>query len=261
MVRLESGPAKTDSLWNLAFTVLCLGLAGWFFYDARIGYVAKNRDEAHKQMNSLFEKGQALPTEWGENPGDPNAEAAAIRAFNPTRISDIEQRLGPAKLVKPGAPGESIHFFISDYGKIEVPVLNGQVTVAGIKGATWGHTREQAVAQYYWGAIPLLGLLYVLPKLLRSISLRATIDDEGLTYGAKRIPFADMIALRDYSPKGWVDLHFRSDGREQKIRIDNQKIAKFDEIVTMISAEKAFPNPLLEDPDADTDESEESTTA
>ena len=258
MVRLESGPARTDSLWNLAFTVLCLGLAGWFFYDARIGYIAKNREEARRQLNSFYDNGKTLPAEWGENPGDPNAEAAALRAFNPSKISEIEQRLGPAKLVKSAAPGESIYFFISDYGKVEVPVLNGAVTVSGIKGSSWGHTREQTAAQYYWGALPLLGLLYVLPKLIRSMTLRANIDDEGMTYGGRRIPFSDMTGLHDYSSKGWVDLHYRSSGRDQKLRIDNQKIAKFDEIVGLIASVKGFPNPLLEDEESEPEDSAES---
>ena len=63
-----------------------------------------------------------------------------------------------------------------------------------------------------------------------------------MTYGGQQIAFADMVALRDYSPKGWIDLYYKSNGQEKKLRIDNEKIAKFDEIVAALCDVKGWKN-------------------
>lgn len=250
MVLLESGPARTDSIWNGAFTLLCIGMAAWFFYDGAIGWVAKNREVAKQKLTALWDAGQKIPDAWGDNPADPANEAAAVRAANPSKIADVEARLGKAKLVKTSGP-ETVHFYISDYGSVEVPVTNGVIQVDRIRGATWGHTRDDIQRQYYWAILPILGLLYILPKFLRSATLRCSIDDDGMTYGGRRIPFAAMTAFKDYSPKGWVDLHYDTGSAATHIRIDNQKIAKFDEIIALVCEKKGFVNPLLEEDDGD----------
>lgn len=245
MVLLHSGPAKTDSLWNLGFTLLCVGFIGWFLYDATGGYRNKNRAEATTLMRPLYDKNEVVPTEWGEYPLDPVKSAEALRKLPLRQISEVEAQLGaPAKLVKESVPGESMYYFVSDYGKVEVPVVNSLVNVAGIKGNYWSHSAEAIREQYYWALIPLAVLIYILPKLIRSLTLRADIDDNGMTYGGKRIPFSAMVSLRDYSKKGWVDLYYRDGEQESKLRIDNQKIAKFNEIIDVLCAKTGFPDPI-----------------
>ena len=65
-----------------------------------------------------------------------------------------------------------------------------------------------------------------------------------MTYGNERIAFADMVSLRDYNRKGWVDLYYRAGSQEKRLRIDNQKIAKFDEIIELICRKCGFENPV-----------------
>ncbi len=76
------------------------------------------------------------------------------------------------------------------------------------------------------------------------MTLRVVIDEEGMTYAAKRIPFEAMTALRDYNRKGWVDLYYRTDAGQKRLRLDNQKVAKFDEIAEVICQAKNFENPI-----------------
>ena len=45
---LESGPAKTDRNWWIVFTLLAVGMAGYFVYDGAVGYLNDNRDELKK---------------------------------------------------------------------------------------------------------------------------------------------------------------------------------------------------------------------
>jgi hypothetical protein len=65
-----------------------------------------------------------------------------------------------------------------------------------------------------------------------------------MSYGGRLIPWDSMTALRDYSPKGWVDLYHTAQGRERKLRLDNQRVRRFDEIVEAICARKGFADPV-----------------
>lgn len=67
-----------------------------------------------------------------------------------------------------------------------------------------------------------------------------------MQYARTKIPFDAMVSLRDYSPKGWVDLYHRADGggNETRLRLDNQKIKEFDAIVDRIAQEKGWENPV-----------------
>jgi len=73
-----------------------------------------------------------------------------------------------------------------------------------------------------------------------------TIDDEGMVYDGQRIAFADMVSLRDYSPKGWIDLYYRVGEREKRLRLDNEKVLRFDEIVDALCKAKGFRNEVRE---------------
>jgi hypothetical protein len=110
----------------------------------------------------------------------------------------------------------------------------------------WYKSKAEIEQQFYWAILPALPALYFLWRLYKSLTLRAVVDDQGLTYGGVQIPFDKMFALRNYSPKGWIDLYYKDEeDQERKLRLDNEKILKFDEIVAAICQAKGFPNEVI----------------
>lgn len=242
-MRLRSGPARSDTIYFLVFFGICVGLAYWFYRDGSSAWLEHNRKEARKQLTPLMTPGSTLPQTFGGRPT--GAEFKALREKRPTRIEDVRAALGEPFTSKPAADGRgTVEYFASDYGMATVPVSGSVVDPARLDWKTWYKEKGEIDAQFYWMLIPVVFGLYAGYRAIRAATLSATIDDVGLTYGGLRVPFASMTALRDYSPKGWIDLYFSEDGRERKLRIDNTKIARFDEIVAELCREKGFSNPI-----------------
>lgn len=236
-MHLESGPAKTDAIWHIARAVLFIAFALWFVYDGAIRYPARNQSEAVKKlMAPQHFEGAVAWEELSEHPT--KAEFERLRKANPKQRAEVVDALG-----KPQFKREDREYFISRYGYATVPTLaSGRVKAEGMEWSTWYKTRSEVQQQFYWGILPALPGLYFLWLFFKAITLRVTIDDEGMAYGSQRISFDQMVSLRDYNPKGWIDLYYRDGDREQKLRIDNEKIAKFDEIVDALCTVKGFKN-------------------
>ncbi len=242
-MRLRSGPARSDTLYFLVFFGICAGLTYWFYRDGSFAWLEHNRKEARKQLTPLMTPGQSLPPTFGASPT--GADFKKLREKQPTRIEDVRAALGAPFATKPAADGRgTVEYFASDYGMASVPVSGGVVDPARLDWKTWYKDKGEIDAQFYWMLIPVVFGLYAGYRGIRAATLSAVIDDSGLTYGGQRIAFAAMTGLRDYSPKGWIDLHYTQDGRERKLRIDNTKIDKFDEIVAELCREKGFVNPI-----------------
>jgi hypothetical protein len=249
-MRLQSGPARGDAIYFSGFVLLCLFMAGWFYRDYRWGYIEKNRIEARKQLTGPIQAAkQTMPATFGAKIS--KAEFDAAKASG--KIEDIRRAFGEPLLRNESVPGEVLEIYVSDYGRAEVPLRNGAPVADKMTWTTWYKDREEVEGQLYWAMIPLALSLYAMLRLGRAVSLRAVIDDSGLTYGGKHIPFASMTRLTDYSKKGWVDLYYTTAAGEQKLRIDNQKIAKFDEIIDELCREKGFPDPRPQ-PETEPDE-------
>ncbi len=235
-MRVESGPARTDRNWQIVRFVLFLGFTAWFLYDGWIRYPAQNREAAQTALQSLppFDR-QKLA--FDKLPDWSQTEFDAARRMNP-RLEDLHRRFGA-----PTFTDGLDEYFVSQYGYGRVGVQGG--TIASGEWRKWpngGRSREEMQAQPYWGIIPALFALYFLWKLYRAATLHVTVDDEGLSYAGKRIAFADMTSLRDYNKKGWIDLYYRVGEDEAKLRLDNEKIALFDEVVEAICQTKHFKN-------------------
>jgi hypothetical protein len=140
----------------------------------------------------------------------------------------------------------STEYFGSLYGVATASFVNDRLE-GKVEWRAWAKEKSEIRAQFYWALIPLVLAVFFGYRFVQAASLRAHVDDEGLTYGKERVPFSAVTSLSDYSPKGWVDLYYTaSDGRVKRIRIDNQKIAKFDQIVEAIAQAKGFANPVKE---------------
>jgi len=247
MILLESGPAKVDRTYWLVFGILFLGVSAYFVYDGAYGYYNKNREQAEQKLPSYTSLSAAglgkKPTEK-----DFNELVLALKDRPLWRGADVlHAKLGeplPPKK-EPGTASENVDRFASVYGMAIVPYEgNGKVDGPKVQWVSWGKSEDDIREQFYWAVIPFVGALYFFFRCYRAGTLRAVIDEEGLTYGGLRIAFADMLSLRDYNKKGWVDLYYRDGGKEKRLRIDNQKIAKFDEIAELICQKKGFENPI-----------------
>jgi hypothetical protein len=252
MTLLESGPAKFDRNYWIVVSIVFLAVAGYFVYDGAYGYAARNRARAEELLvrwtnlpEGRDERAKALDRLLGPSPTEDDFKR--LQASKPATREQIHKALGNPLPPKPGqtAP-EPVERFVSLYGLATVPIdVQGRVDTANMVWQKWAHTRQEVTAQFFWAILPAAGCVYFLRRVYTAAKLRAVIDEEGLTYGAVRIPFAEMLSLRDYSPKGWVDLYYRAGDVEKRLRIDNQKIAKFNEIIEMLCRKKGFENPLV----------------
>lgn len=234
-MKLESGPAKADRNWQILRAALFLGFGLWFIYDGAVGYPNKNRAEAEKLLQAPPFSGKVRFDDLGDRPTE-----AAFEAFaksGPTRIEQVRQTLGA-----PHFTDGNDEYFISRYGYAKITVRAGLVRPADMIWRKWAKSESDIRQQFYWAIVPVLPGLYFLWKLYKAVTLRVVIDDQGMTYAGRLIPFDKMVSLRDYSPKGWIDLYYQTNGVEKKLRLDNEKVKLFDDIVDAICRAKGFPN-------------------
>ena len=246
---LKSGPAAMDRIYWSVVTVACLAFAAYFFYDGKWGYLKKNRAEAAQRLPALIER-SIDQVELGDSPTQADFEKlkadvqelkASGRAGTPEQV---HQALGAPVHKRHEGPGRTVEYFVSVYGYAAVAINNDRVNPGGLVWTKWNKTKEEIRYQYYWGLIPLVIGLYAALRAYRAMTLQVVIDEEGMAYAGQRIPFEAMVSLRDYNRKGWVDLYYRTDAGQKRLRLDNQKVAKFDEIAEAICQAKDFENPI-----------------
>jgi hypothetical protein len=228
---LESGPATKDRNWQLLRTVIFLGFAAWFLWDGVYRYPHENRTQAEEWLQGHPSAAKISFDALGDAPVQ--ADLDRLRQAKVATRPDVLRTLG-TPTVSDTQNGDD--YFISRYGYIKRPG-SGEPT-----WHSWGKTKAEITGQYYWALVPALLALPFAWKLYRAVTLRVVVDDQGLTYAGRRIAFADVVSLRDYEPKGWIDLYYQSGDRQRKLRLDNEKIARFDEIVEAICQAKGFRN-------------------
>lgn len=243
-MKLESGPAKTDTIWQLVRAVLFLGFAAYFVYDGAVGYPNRNRAAAEQVLQTRPFDGGVKFDGLAEIPD--KVDFDQFRKSHPTvaSLDQIHQAFGV-----PAYVDKTTEYFISRYGyaQVLIPAPGGDVKTGEMIWKPWAKTRDEVKAQFYWAIIPVIPGLWFLWRLIKAATLRVTIDDEGMIYAGQRIAFADMVSLCDYSPKGWIDLHYKVAGstEERKLRLDNEKVLRFDDIVAAICEAKHFKNEVL----------------
>jgi len=235
-MRLESGPAKADRNWQLVRSVIFLGFALCFVYDGALGWPKKNRVEAERKLAAPEPfGGQVKYDSLGETPT--KSDFDKLLRSRPTRLDQVRAALG-----EPTFTDEADHYFMSRYGYARISARGGTITLNPSDWVTWYKTRDEVRQQFLWALLPTPFGLYFLWRLIKAMTLRVTIDDEGMVYAGKRIAFADMVSLRDYNAKGWIDLYYNAGSAQRKLRLDNEKVKLFDEIIAAICQAKGFRN-------------------
>jgi hypothetical protein len=240
-MRVESGPARTDAIWQFVRAILFLGFAAYFVYDGAVGYPNRNRTAAEQALQMRPFNGQIKFDSLREGPDKVEFDTFRKAHLSTATVDQIHQAFG-----QPVYADKSSEYFVSHYGMVEVtlPPPGSDVKTSDMVWKPWPKTKDEIRAQFYWAIIPIIPGLWFLWRLIKAATLRVTIDDEGMTYGGQRIAFADMVSLRDYSPKGWIDLYYKVAGvaEERKLRLDNEKVLRFDDIVATICEAKHFEN-------------------
>lgn len=243
-MRLESGPAKADRNWQIVRAAIFLAFALWFVYDGLIGWPNENREEAKKILENREYEGDVTFDDLGDQPDE--ATLTQLRAGGATTQDELRRILGQPTRVRRDGTGEVTEYYASRWGVISASVKNGRIVPESLAWKKWYKDRGEIRGQFAFAAIPLPFVLYFLWRLYKAVTLRVVIDDEGMTYAGRRIAFADMTDLRDYSPKGWIDLYYKVGESERKLRLDNEKVRLFDEIVAAICEKKGFKNEVQE---------------
>lgn len=247
-MRIESGPAATDRNWRLLQTVVFLGFAGYFVYDGAVGYAARNRAEAEQQLLAPPFEGRIRWEQLGDTPDVEDFER--FRSAAAPTVEALHRHLGEPKLTAVSG-GLTREIFVSRYGRVEVDVTGSQAMPVPPGWKKWFKSRAEITQQFYWAIAPALAGVYFLWRLVQAATLRVVVDGDGLTYAGRRIPLSAMTSLRDYSRKGWVDLYYRDGERERKLRLDNQKVKRFEEIIAALCEARGFENPLPAPADED----------
>ncbi|TWT40978.1 hypothetical protein RAS1_36690 [Phycisphaerae bacterium RAS1] len=247
---IESGPAKGERNYWLVVLTACLLFSGWFVRDGLSGYPNKCIDEARKNIVARMQDKpdrvnvEALIAKLGRTMDQADFDAAVNGVADPAAV---RSKLGEPLHVRPVAPGETVEYFGSIYGMGGVAVRNGQVDATRlVSWKKWFKTREEVVGQLYFAVVPLVFALFPLWKIFKAVTLRVRVDENGIVYGGATIPMSEVVSVRDYHRKGVVDMYYRAGGQERKLRFDNQKVARFDEVVKAICTIKRLPNPIEE---------------
>lgn len=251
-MRLESGPAKGDRYYWGFVALLCVGLTGWFGYDGAVGWPRKNLKEAQRQIPTKLGRSVEGLT-FGERPTQEDFKQ--LVAAKPATLAEVEAALGSTAQHHKTEGDLTTAYVISQYGMAVVPLRSGRVQAAELSWIKWYKNQDEIRSQFYWMLVPAAFGIYALLRFLRAQTLRVAMDDQALIYAGKRIPYDQMTGFENYSPKGWVDLVYRENGAERRLRLDNQRVARYDEVVELISATRGFQNPLravesAEEPDA-----------
>lgn len=242
-MRLESGAPRSSKTYWAAIIVVMLGVTAWFAYDWRSGYAKKNLKTAHKILMDLGLLGESDAPELEAE--FTNRDFRELVAAKPTSPSQVRSRFGEPFKVSSDTSGNAVEHYVSRYGMITVVTTSGRIT--NISWTTWYKGKDEIDAQLFWACVPALAAFFAVFKMFRTMSLRVTLDDSGMTYGGLRISYADMTALTGYNAKGWVDLNHRAGGNEKKLRLDNQRVDKYKEIIRAICEKAELECPLPDD--------------
>jgi hypothetical protein len=224
--------------------VLLAGFATWFAYDGWVTYPSRNLEAARQALPRVVEQ---MPP---PSPAVTKKSAMAVEEDPAKQITlaKLQETWGEPAFLGPApadldAPGRTEAYFVGPYGWVRV-LLVGQMVEDiewhdGAKG--YSDIAVQKLLAFLLGAVALVPLGLILIALPKKYQL----DDEGLVLpGTGRIPYDSMTAVdaADFSKRGIVRLKYRdAGGRDLTAVLDEEKIAKFDEIVAALCKQKGWP--------------------
>jgi hypothetical protein len=250
-MEIVSGVSRR-TVMRLGFMFLLLAIfSGWFVYDGWITYPRKNLEAARQ---AFPQTPKALPQ------ANPAVTAETVKSLRPdgegrVRLEDLQQKWGQPAYLSPSG-GESggtdrVAYFVGPYGWARV---NLDASSAGkIEWREGPKVSSDISVQKMLGVLLGAGAALPLALLLVQLPNRYVLDDQGLTLPKiGRITYDQMtgVDIADFGKKGIVRLKYRgAQGEEQVAVLDEEKIAKFDEIVAACCEKKGWPIEIDEEPE------------
>ena len=252
-MRLESGPANYDRNYNLIIMLLGVFFGAYFLYDHTIGYPQKNRVTAEQALIPRI-GAERIPDKLPEKPTETDCKN---EVKNETTEPDRIHELWGTPLFAASENGTIYEYYPSAYGMAVVPIIGKYVDFKKIRWEQWEKSADDIQMQLYCSIASFLFALFFLYRVIKAATLKVVIDDEGLVYAGRRVPFDNMTKFTNYSKKGWVDLFYKLGTQERKIRFDNQKVRKFNEIIDALCRAKGFADPRKEVEEDDASEAQQ----
>ncbi len=243
-MRIESGPTGERKVRTLLLLLMVAGFSGWFAYDGYIGYPAKNVEGHLSQLPTPEEREQASgsPVYASVKPeAVPKAREAIAKIGRAAQREELEKLFGgPPSFERPDA-----WYYFGPTFRIRIDLLEGRP--ARVEGSSAEKSDTDILAQKLLALVLAIVAVYCLALLAKAIRTHLVIDETGLTFaGRQPINWDQMVALDTarFAKKGWVDLVYKEQGIDRRLRLDEYHLAAFDEIIDEICARKGFENPL-----------------
>lgn len=239
-MQIESGTTKWWRNRHLMFLAMFFGFAAYFAYDGYYAWPAKNLKWAAQAMGVSPETVQP----------NPRVNMAAIRQLE----TDLKQRGSMAfselvdrlqsHLGEPNLSRENEYWWVGPAMYVKAAIEDGKPQLAVEPSRE--HSESSIQGQKWFAGLLLAAGLIALLKLIHVLKTRIVLDEDGLRYNRRQIPWDAMTGLRkdDYARKGWVDLEYTGGGATRSLRLDSYHIEKFNEIVQAICERKGFEPPV-----------------
>jgi hypothetical protein len=167
--------------------------------------------------------------------------------------AEIIAELGKPLVVRPAADEKNEHWhYVGQFGRLDLEVeRNKDDNLGKVVAANWEQTpadyRQDSIRQqkFFAVACALMGVIGT-AWLIRIWRTRVVVDETGLTYDRRVIPWEAMTQLdsAQYHAKGWLTLHYQQGQSQRKIKLDSFKIDAFDEVIDAICLQRGFVNPI-----------------
>jgi len=259
-MRVETGPPN-ERLARCGIIALALAVfAVWFAIDGWYRYPRKSMEIFQSDL-----KLEHLPKPHPKlDYADPVIPRKKYRGG--MAKAEVLNELGNPLLIRPGVKEENEYWhYVGQYGRLELEVEKTKDPVLGnVISASWEQTpadyREDSIKQqkFFFVACTILSLLGAV-FFVMIWRTRVIVDDSGLTYNRRTIPWEAMTSLDSgqYHAKGWLTLFYQDNQSQRKLKLDSFKIQAFDDVVDAICEKKGFPNPIPIVEPAEADDSRE----
>jgi hypothetical protein len=254
MERIESGTTGERRIRCLIFIAMCVIFCVWFAYDGWVGYAQENLKWAAQNLPPGAPPMDELKT-------NPKVTLASLVKFR-DRVKiegkvftrdDFDALFGEPAYVDTNGD-ETTLYYIGPAVFLSVMLSDGQFVYQGeqrfkekVKAEENRQHGEGSIrAQQNWSIGLGIIIIIAILQFIRIVRTKVVVDDEGLTYNSKRIPWDAMVELdaSRYHSKGWVELEFTAGDETDSLRIDSYKVQKFREVVGAIVERKGFADPF-----------------
>jgi len=183
---------------------------------------------------------QLSPVQPGKAPANAGVLVTRLRAEMVKE--QMTENAVRSLLGDPASVRERTMYYIGPATYAEYRIVEGKVAVR----PEFQENEQRAESSILWqkGIAICVAVLaiYALVKFWAAIRMRVVVDEEGMAFNGRRIPWDSMVRLKtdQYKEKAWVDLEYRDGQTERSLRLDALLIQRFAEIMRVVCDRKGF---------------------